>query len=68
MRWSRANMSGACEYGISTLADFSRHKCDCAPIFPEGVAVRPEEVNKFVRPLLACVVLRASAPIEALLL
>jgi hypothetical protein len=39
-------------------------------IFPKGVAVRPEELNKFFRPLLTCIVLRAFAPlssIEALL-
>jgi hypothetical protein len=27
--------------------------CDCALIFPEGVAVRPEELNDFFRPLLS---------------
>jgi hypothetical protein len=34
------------------------------------VRLRPEEVNEFFRPLLACVVLRglALAPVEALLL
>jgi hypothetical protein len=44
--------------------------CDCAPLFPEGVTVRPEELNKVFRPLLACVVLRGLtlAPVEALLL
>jgi hypothetical protein len=49
---------------------FPRCVCDCAPLFPEGVAVRPEELNEFFRPLLACVVLRglAPAPLEALLL
>jgi hypothetical protein len=51
-------------------AGFPRCVCDCAPLFPEGVAVRPEELNEFFRPLLACVVLRglAPAPVEALLL
>jgi hypothetical protein len=39
------------------------------PLFPESVAVRPEELNEFFLPLLACIVLRALAPtpIEALL-
>jgi hypothetical protein len=51
------------------LRTFPRGVCECAPVFPEGVAVRPEELNRFFRPLIACVVLRAvaSAPIEALL-
>jgi hypothetical protein len=50
-------------------AAFSRCVCNCAPVFPEGVAVPPEELNKFFRPLLPCVVLRAvaSAPVEDLL-
>jgi hypothetical protein len=44
--------------------------CDCAPLFPEGVTVRPEELNEFFYPLLACVVLRglALAPINSILL
>jgi hypothetical protein len=33
-------------------AAFSRYVCDCASVFLEGVAVRPEELNKFFRPLL----------------
>jgi hypothetical protein len=38
-------------------------------VFPEGVAVHPEELNKFFRPLLARVVLRdvAPAPVDFLL-
>jgi hypothetical protein len=41
-----------------------------AALFRDGVAVRPEELNEFFRPLLPCVVLRglALAPVEALLL
>jgi hypothetical protein len=35
-----------------------------APIFPEGVAVIPEELNKFFRPLLACIVLLAFSPLS----
>jgi hypothetical protein len=28
--------------------------CSCTPIFPQGVAVHPEELDKLFRPLLAC--------------
>jgi hypothetical protein len=30
--------------------------CCWTPIFPKGVAVHPEELNKMFRPLLTCVV------------
>jgi hypothetical protein len=43
--------------------------CCCTPIFPNGVAVRPEELNMLLRPLLTCAVLCAFAltSIETLL-
>jgi hypothetical protein len=58
----------ACRERAVVWAAFSRCLCDCASVFPEGVAVRPEELNKFFRPLLTCVVLSAvaSAPVEDL--
>jgi hypothetical protein len=73
-------MSGACAYGVSTRCCAAcRERAlelsglpspgACALVFPGGVAVRPEELNQFLRPLPACLVLcaAASAPVEALL-
>jgi hypothetical protein len=38
--------------------------CNFTPIFPQGFTVRPEELDKFFRPPLACVVLFALSSIE----
>jgi hypothetical protein len=41
--------------------------CNFTPIFPQGSTVRPEELDKFFRPPLACVVLFTLSSIESLL-
>jgi hypothetical protein len=41
--------------------------CNITAIFPQGFTVRPEELDKFFRPPLACVVLFALSSIEGLL-
>jgi hypothetical protein len=55
-------MRGVCVYAVVVPPVESERwscACCCAPIFPKGVAVHPEELNKLLRPLLTCVVLCA---------